>query len=212
MTDPAHLKVEHHIIGPGTKFSGGIFLGRAAIFVDIEENPGPYEYAYRVVDGILTEDDQTSPFLIAAAVNTVVRGILPFSSSTWAQILKEEAKTRGVLRLNQTHKLGLSKSIFEGGRCHEQTLMKALLLELLQERRGIGGEASIDPPSTVDSHPDRHVWARYTRDGQRIVMESGPSGSDRVMKLVDGTKPGANPIDVQVSRRYLRPGELNQAA
>jgi hypothetical protein len=167
-----------HIIVPGEEVLGGVLLTRAAIAVDIDECPAPYEYAFRTADSEMTDRQRESALHIGSVVNDIVRGIVPFSKKLTVDILRTEAQSRGIDRLDQSHTIGLSGFIFKGGICHQQTLLVAAVLRLFQERRGIGGLVSVEHAKITEGRPDRHVWATLVREDEKVAIDSS---SDRVV-------------------------------
>lgn len=221
---------ERHIITPDTKVLGGVFLGRGAVAVDFDEAPEAYERAYDAVDATLSEEEQESPLLTALALSRTVRNIIPYSLEEASRILKTAAQKSGMARLDQSHEIGLSQFIFKGGNCQHQTLIGAAMLELLQDKRNLRGEVSVEPDvmslpdpsdfsvmefqkhisgdgSTYVQHlspyelqADRHTWVRYTADGQRIIMDVG---DDYVISLEDH--------DIPANSQYFRLEERKTA-
>jgi hypothetical protein len=163
---------EHHVIGPATKVLDGVLLANAAILVDFEENPDPYESAYERIDGILTDDKLATALHTAGAVTGIVNEYMPWSGKAVRQILRSEADARNIMGyIDQRHMVELSKFITQGGICHQKTLFSLAMLELLQDRRGIGGKASMWSEDVHDDGTYGHVEGRYVRDEEIVKID-----------------------------------------
>lgn len=199
---PARPDTPHapHTIGHGTEVLGGVFHGRHAVVVDFAESPGPYEAAYERFEEVLPDASLASPLGVARNVVHAARQVVPFSPANARKVLRAEADARGVRRILERDEIGLSR--FEGGgTCHHQALMAGALLNLLQERHGIGGETSVEwDLSGSLVVPSRHIWVRYTKDGQRIILDDSNPELAFVLE-----RPVA-PTD----RAYLHPEETQE--
>jgi hypothetical protein len=179
---------------------GGVFFGRNAIVVDVEENPEPYELAYMSFEDALSDTSQVPSLEVAQNVGHVVREMMPFSISNVRKVLRAEADARGLDRIRPKDEIGLSR-FMGGGICQHQTLFTGALLCLAQERCGIEGSVSVEwEPSLSTPDPERHVWVRYTRGDEKIIVDD--SNPTPVFKL---ERPVAS-----TDRIYLRPGETQE--
>lgn len=201
MTDGSEKFGGRQVIGAETEVLGGVFPSQrsGAVVVDFEENPGLYEAAYRRAERTLLEAGSREPLTIGRIVNVVVKDMMPYDEQAKREILRDEADSRGLDRLGPEDEIGLSRFI-GGGVCIHQTLFGASLLSLLQERQGIGGTISIEEEPVEMAPPSRqHIWTRYSRDGERIVIDSALERMS-MFRL-------ERPIS-EDDRRYLRPEEL----
>lgn len=197
-----------HLIGPDTEILGGVLPGRDhSIAVDFKENPEPYESAYAVLERSLPGASGCSALAIATEVHEIVRKELPFSEDTVRAILREEADTRGLVRTRQEDVIGLSRFFIDserlepGGICHHQTLFTGALIHLLQQRNGIGGKASVELVAPEVKHNSMHTWIRYTKDGERIIIDSAATFASVFLLDEDPLSDG---------RMYLRTEELRE--
>jgi hypothetical protein len=167
---------ERHIIKSNTDVLGGVLLTRTGIVVDLEENPEPYEYTYRTVDEEYVVEADTPAEDVAEAVVRSVRAAIPFDTYEYKKVIRNEAAARGVTRLTPDDRIGLSEFFFKGGLCHQQALLTATTLTLLQQRRGIEGKISVDSTMPNEHDPDRHVLVRYTTEDADLLLDSLGTG------------------------------------
>jgi hypothetical protein len=172
---------ERHIIEPGAEILGGILLTRAAIVVDVEENPEPYNAVLGVIDDRVAGlkglgSEVTAHDFLKVVDRTVVR-FVPFYQAGYGKILKNEAELRGAERITQEHEIGLSRFISLAGICHQHSLLSGTMLRLLQERGDIGGTISIEPakslrfPEAPLDHPDRHTKVIFSEGEQSYSLD-----------------------------------------
>jgi hypothetical protein len=196
-----------HVIGPDTEILGGVLFGSGAIVVDHEDNPAPYEEGYAMVDNLLARSADPSLLEVAFAVNNVVRKMVPFSDPNKEgtpdirDILRSEAEARGLARISREDEVPLSLFVGDAGVCHHQTLFGGVLLRLLQQRRDLKGRVSVDlAPPDLATEPERHVWLRYIRGKERVIIDS--SSTPPVLKL-------ERPVRI-LDRLYVRPEEMSK--
>ncbi len=189
------------IIREGTEVLGGVFHGRNVIAVDFDENPDPYESAYRNFEGILPDASLVESLVLARHVVHAARQVMPFSPTNVRKTLRAEADARGLRRIREQDEVGLSRFV-GGGTCQHQALFAGALLSLLQERRDIGGDVSVEwePSGLSAEDPTRHIWVRYTKEDQRIILDD--SNPELAFVL---TRP-VPPTD----RVYVRPEEREE--
>jgi hypothetical protein len=184
----------HPIIDADTEILGGVFIARNSIYVDFEENPGPYEKVYDEAEELLSGRPELTPLEMVRVVSDVVGEAMPYCEDARGLVLKREAKARGMERLSMTDQVNLSEFIREGGGlCTQKALLFGTIVRLLQDRLDIGGEVSIEPP---EAPTISHVWSRYARGQARIISDSKPYVVAELSELPDPERGW-----------YLRPGE-----
>jgi len=193
---------EHHIIGPDTEILGGVYFRNGATVVDFAENPQPYELAYEKLEGTLTDAIEGSVLFMGHAIDDVVKDTIVFSEIITGMILKAEAESLGLERVDDRHALALSTFIETGGGvCHHQGLLGGAMVRLLQQRRGLGGKISFDyGPTPINPGHAKHSWLRYVRDREGVIIDFA---RNRVIPFND-----ASPL---VIGEYRRPEERQRA-
>ena len=170
--------VPRHVIEPGAEVLNGVFLARAGIVVDIDENPEPYETVLADIDARLSRPDDWVDREITLldtlwAVHESANKFAPFNKLGYAEVLKDEAARHGVDRVSPEHHIGLSTFIAEqtgyftrpiGGICHEHSLLSAAMIRLLQ-LRGDVGEGDVDVRRRTN-HPDEHTIVELTLESE----------------------------------------------
>jgi hypothetical protein len=161
MSDVLELAGRHEIVD-GTRFAGGYLLGRGAIVVDYVENPEPYNSAYEDFKYLaLSNYPEVNILGIAAAVDRVAKTLHPMSGKKVTYINADEAAKRGILRIDHSQAIGLSKFIGHAGTCQHQTLLGARLLEMLEDEYALGGEINIRQHFEEKTEEHRHVDLSY---------------------------------------------------
>lgn len=165
-----------HVIEEGTEILGGVLLTRAGIVVDNTENPGAYQAVLEAVDRELPVDGPDHAIDVLSAVGRVVGRVMPYDTDEYRRLLKKEASARGEDYLGPEDRIGLSGFINVGGICHQQALLEATMVRLLQLRGDLGGSVSVVSGLPGPDHPDRHTKAVFTEDGLRFTLVGGDIG------------------------------------
>ena len=143
-----------------------------SILVDTEQNPEIYiDYLNEAVDRARDDHDRFRRFKVPQAVFETVQSRMKYSAAGVQEILA---------RPENRHKVTVGLSIFadEGvGKCLQQALMCAMMLETFRNGGLIHGQVSVD--SSLRLHMDGnvnniggHAWARLeSPDGQVIVLD-----------------------------------------
>jgi hypothetical protein len=118
------------------------------------------------------EDPGTLDVLIAVEAASAVA--MPYDSDDYRKLLKEEAVARGAERLGPEDYLGLSRFMFIGGICHQQALLEAATVRLLQQRGDLA-DGSISVVS-YDVTLDRHTKAVFREEGRSFTLVGGGLG------------------------------------
>ncbi len=172
---------ERHVIKSGTEILGGAFLSRAAIVVDVEENPGMYNTVLDAINGNVATlsrlGDEVPSHTILRATDKMVGRFVRLHDEGYQRILKHEAELRGLTRVTQDDEIGLSRFISMAGICQQHSLLAATMLRLLQERGDLGGTVSLETgksilyPNAPLDHPDRHTRVIFSEEGQDYSLD-----------------------------------------
>jgi hypothetical protein len=170
---------DRHIIVDGSSTIGGIFVCRASIVVDVDENPGVYQEVVDAVDESLLKRDWAEivyPVDILESVYSIVdKRFLPYDTKAYAQVLREEAEARNKERLDKEDQIGLSRFFNVGGICQQQALMFSAVLELLQIRGDLTVEkVGIESADIFgEEFVDRHIGAQVIGlDGEEFLLDT----------------------------------------
>lgn len=154
------------VIGFGNEILGGVMLSHTALVVDVVEHPETFEELYDKVLGRLDDD---SPLAIGQTITQVIQEEVPTAPDVVIGVLKDAAREVGKRRVGIMDEIGLSEYLERhGGTCHHQSLTAAVMLRLLQKRRGVDGTVDID---RFSFEPGSHAWGRWTRDESVIIVD-----------------------------------------
>jgi hypothetical protein len=157
-------------IARDTEVLGGVLRAGHAVAVDYDEVPEPYEFVYEYIDRQLPDDRQISPFFTALNVVYGVQEAVAFSKPVAGRVLRSQADQRNMDRIGRDDVVGLSEFIKAGGGiCYHLALIDAVMLRLLQNRRGLPGTVSIDRQT---DQPESHTWVRYVADGEKVALDA----------------------------------------
>jgi hypothetical protein len=160
-----------HVIREGTEILGGVLLTRAGIVVDVEENPEPYQAILADIDRSLARSEAVSIHTILRTVKSTAKEQIPHQGDRYFETLRDEAALHDVQRLTPDHHIALSRFLGRGGICHQQSLLDATMLQLLQQRGDIEGTVNLESCLPSKVHPDRHTRVAYTAGGHDYILD-----------------------------------------
>jgi hypothetical protein len=141
--------------------------------VDTDENPEHYRAVMEEIDERLGHIDDAQTFDVLRVTEAVAAHVLPYDDDDYRELLKTEARAKGVDRLGAEDYIGLSKFMFIGGICHQQALLEGAMLRLLQQRGDIGGAVSL---AFYYGNPEVHTKVIFTEEGRDFILVGGGQG------------------------------------